>query len=505
MPKFISEIINSGVERLAREMKISNKIKEQLLKELKERYENEEITLDTLKQELEEMRVGYENEEITAEDLLKKELQFEELKEKYEIEKAEIEKMTLYEHLDIDGLRQELEEMRVGYENGEITVEELSKRELEIVKMIQEFISSEYKYDWSGNESSKMIEDSKINCIGSSMLGISLLKELALTCYTGTVRRIHSSTLVITTDGKIYWIDFTPDGISHKQEEIAQYKENDDSIDITDNSIEVKIKNLKRFISCGEEDIIKFFEYKTGLQSQILNIIARDFYVEGQYEEAILVNKLAIKINPENKVSYIRLISTLYRCKEYDEASEVIDKAIDIFPKDSDFYKEIGDIFLGKNKYEEAIKMYKLAIKINPENKSLYIGLIESLCRTGKIEEIIELYKDSIKIYKDSKETYLIFINIFDNLNLNKQAVSFAERLIEMHDIEIDIKKQAYSSIIRILKIYNEKKAMVNICDKFIDFLRENELNDEIERIVSIRNESFVVDNNSISISRKKR
>jgi hypothetical protein len=113
------------------------------------------------------------------------------------------EKVKLINILEIPRLKRELEKTR---QNGDIA--KISAKELEIAKKIRKAVSS-FDYEKSSNNPSEMIKYELINCVGASILGGGLLDEVGIK-YLHVSLAEHSSTVLITTDGKAYWQDFTP-------------------------------------------------------------------------------------------------------------------------------------------------------------------------------------------------------------------------------------------------------------------------------------------------------
>ena len=94
-------------------------------------------------------------------------------------------------------------------------IAKISAKELEIAQKIQKAVSSfSYKpqknHDGSPNYPSRMIETQFINCLGASLLGGGLLDAVGIK-YWHIDLPGHVSTMLVTSDDKVYWQDFTPE------------------------------------------------------------------------------------------------------------------------------------------------------------------------------------------------------------------------------------------------------------------------------------------------------
>ena len=112
-------------------------------------------------------------------------------------------KTKLTDALKLPILKSELEKVR---QTGDKSL--ISAKELEIAKKVQEKVSS-FDYQQKANIPSEMVETSKINCVGAVLLGGLLLEELDIQ-YLAVDLPLHTSTILVTSDGKWYRQDFTP-------------------------------------------------------------------------------------------------------------------------------------------------------------------------------------------------------------------------------------------------------------------------------------------------------
>ncbi len=110
---------------------------------------------------------------------------------------------TLYEALDIDNMRQELEIIRATK-----NIKKISSKELKIAKKIQKAISH-FPYKEVINNPLLIMEQQSLNCAGS-LIAATFLEELGIKCLYTVDKGWHAATILITCNQKSYWQDLTP-------------------------------------------------------------------------------------------------------------------------------------------------------------------------------------------------------------------------------------------------------------------------------------------------------
>lgn len=253
---------------------------------------------------------------------------------------------TLYEALDVDALRLELAETRT---TGD--VELVSAKELEFARTIQEVVSS-YSYKDSANYPSEMVETKSINCTGASILGGSLLEELGIE-YLHTGTPIHSMTILVTSNGRAYWQDFTP----------GFYEDNYNEVDL----------------GLIEEAL---FSEQTNLRAAGLNVQHQD--------PDKMTDEASMYISGREGLQYQVLYNTgthLDKLGRHEEALSMYRYAIDLDGDDPSAHLGAGYALSQLGDQEEALKAYRFAISKDQKNPIAYEGLSGVMKRLGRIEE----------------------------------------------------------------------------------------------------------------------
>ena len=204
----------------------------------------------------------------------------------------------LYDYLDIEKKKAELSLLR---EKGNI--KNISAKELEIAKEIQGAISR-FPYKLTAYSPKEMRVEQKMNCLGSAILGGSMLEEVGIKYLVGNLPG-HVVTILLTTDGKKYWQEFTP----------GSYKMKNNYFEIKQDMLEGDIAfNVKK--GSGQKITFKNLRYRSGklslwtyppdigIQQIFYNNLGGDFSDLYRREEAIGMYEKALDINPNHEYLY---------------------------------------------------------------------------------------------------------------------------------------------------------------------------------------------------------
>jgi len=296
-----------------------------------------------------------------------------------------LEQRRLYDTLHIDNLKQELETVK---KTGDAT--QISAKELEIAKKIQRAVSGfPYKAQEGGDRSpshpSKMVETQFINCVGSSILGGGLLDEVGIK-YLHADLPEHSATVLITSDDKVYWQDFTP--------ETEDFRENyteispdmvDEKMDLSyvpEGGTTLHFKEWNPYSHIEGKLRVNLFHPEIGSQCYILNNTGNALFDLGRKEEAIEAFQQAISVDPKFASPYYGLGNALFDLGRKEEAIEAFQQAISVDPKVAYPYYGLGYVLYDLGRNEEAIEAYQTFIKLSSGDEywiNRAKGIIEKL------------------------------------------------------------------------------------------------------------------------------
>ncbi len=172
------------------------------------------------------------------------------------------------------------------------------------------------------------------------------------------------------------------------------------------------------------------------LQKQSLSI-GRNAYqllYFGQYEQALNLAKLAIKINKKDEKLWLILSEAQVAKKLYKNALFSLKEAEKINPNSSEIYFAKSNIFLKISKLESAKTAVEKGLKIDPDNHKAIFQLGNIFLMEKDYSKAIELYGKSIKIKSDFWQAinnqglaYFEKNNINLSINLFEKAISIEE------------------------------------------------------------------------------
>ncbi|WP_288447551.1 tetratricopeptide repeat protein [uncultured Chryseobacterium sp.] len=128
------------------------------------------------------------------------------------------------------------------------------------------------------------------------------------------------------------------------------------------------------------------------------------YAISKQNDKAEEYYKKAISINPENSnvsVSYLGLAQIYSDKGEYNEAILLFKKVIKLEPIQKSYaYNGIGNIYYAKDDFKNALKYYKLSINCDPKNSAPYYNIASIYFIQEKYIESRENYQKNIELDK---------------------------------------------------------------------------------------------------------
>ena len=297
--------------------------------------------------------------------------------------------VNLYNLLGVEGMKRQLEEIR---EEG--NVDRISEKELEIAKKIHRAIVS-YHYEHLANNPSEMVKKRFLNCVGSSLLGGALLDEVGIKYLHADVPE-HSATVLITSDGKKYWQDFTPSSLeilSHREITKDVLEEDVDLSGVDEANIPRDRFTIKFSFDYGNYGTyekkyrVKLYPPEIGLRLHILGNTGGVLGAVGRNQEAIEAYREAINIEPQDVVAYYGLGEALSDLGREEEAIEAYREAIRIDPQYVYAYNGLGDVLSGLGRNREALEAYKTFISLWQDGSRVWEDRVKD--RIKHLEELI--------------------------------------------------------------------------------------------------------------------
>ena len=191
--------------------------------------------------------------------------------------------------------------------------------------------------------------------------------------------------------------------------------------------------------------------YSSALEYKI-NILL-DF---GEYEEAVLVSRHALRLFPEKEVFWYLKSFALGKAGELEQGKIVLQKAVKNFPESTDllFSLAMAEEQLGNSK--KAMKIAENIIKKNPRHAMALNHLGYSLAEQGKdLQRALELL--SIAVEEDSTNVYYRDSLAWAQYKLGKYAEAWANmQLCLEYGIEEAIIWEHYGDIAAALELWGE-------------------------------------------------
>ena len=119
-----------------------------------------------------------------------------------------------------------------------------------------------------------------------------------------------------------------------------------------------------------------------------LNNYGNGLIADGQFENALQINQLAVKTYPDNPASWHGLAVTLAQLDRYADSEQAEKRAIELNPNKSQYYVSMGYALYKQNRLEAAREAYLEAYRIYPD----YVPALTSL---AYLSEKIRNYKDA--------------------------------------------------------------------------------------------------------------
>lgn len=146
--------------------------------------------------------------------------------------------------------------------------------------------------------------------------------------------------------------------------------------------------------------------------SWIPNHKERDFYkIVEKYQESLKKSydllEEALKINKNDKESFIKACETLSILWKNEEAIKIYREVIEKFKDDKKIFYNFWTLLIDVWKYEEALEMLNKAINLDKEFKEAYHNTWISLWKLWKYEEALEAFNKAINLDKCFTIAYL--------------------------------------------------------------------------------------------------
>ena len=167
--------------------------------------------------------------------------------------------------------------------------------------------------------------------------------------------------------------------------------------------------------------------------------------------EAIIMLKEAIKINPKKSVPFFKMGYILNNNGKFYEALPFAKKAIDLNPNFWQGYHNLIKILINLNRPQKA-KSEAINAKKIFSNNHLFDSLLGDInSNLGDFKEAIRCYKNAISISPNDEETLYTFANFCVGIGNKKEGINFLNKVLKINPLH-SLSLYSLSTIIDIEK-----------------------------------------------------
>ena len=156
---------------------------------------------------------------------------------------------------------------------------------------------------------------------------------------------------------------------------------------------------------------VKEFKRSIGLaptseySSAASNYMANAYLKLDDMDNAIKTYKAAIKLNPLDDASYIKLGNLYFSEKKYVEAEQEYGEAVKINPDAVNYYS-LGQAHLATGRLGDAENVFNKVKNLAPENTNGVYGLGLVRSKQGRFDDAVTFFEDAIRKKKDFYDAY---------------------------------------------------------------------------------------------------
>jgi len=125
---------------------------------------------------------------------------------------------------------------------------------------------------------------------------------------------------------------------------------------------------------------------------------ALQLYNLGEYEEALMIDKKLVKLEPDNARYRDSLSTTLHEMERYEEALAEAQKAVELEPNNARYRNSLGATLHEMKRYEEALVEKEKAVGLEPNNARYRNSLSATLHEMKQYEEALMIDKELVEL-----------------------------------------------------------------------------------------------------------
>ncbi len=168
---------------------------------------------------------------------------------------------------------------------------------------------------------------------------------------------------------------------------------------------------------------------------EILDLLGVLYMQAEKYDEAQKYIKKAIEIHPE--IYYLENLAKLYfQTKNFENAIEIYELLVKIKPDNYDNWFNLAIAYKNNKDWEKSKQAYYKAIEINPKSHESYFNLAYLCFNENNTQGAIDCYKKALEINpNDWEATYFLSLAYMQNKNYTEGLKCFEQRLCKQSAI----------------------------------------------------------------------
>ncbi len=156
------------------------------------------------------------------------------------------------------------------------------------------------------------------------------------------------------------------------------------------------------------------------------------YVASGEYDEAILAFKMAIKITPDSAMAHSNLGFAYVKSGMHKEAIEACKQAIRITPDFVMAHSNLSAAYVASGMNKKAIEACKQAIRIHHDLVTVQFNLGVAYFKSGMHKEAIEAFKQEIRIDPDLADAHYYLGVAYVASGMDKKAIEALKQAIRI-------------------------------------------------------------------------
>lgn len=217
------------------------------------------------------------------------------------------------------------------------------------------------------------------------------------------------------------------------EEAIAAYKK---AIDIGSKNPDTLLGLAGLYNSMGKAQEAADY-YKKAVE---LNPNAYDIALAYRAQQDILSGEQALKLNPNDFDTMMKLGDAYYFLKQYKQAAGYYQKIADADPNRTDILEKLGDLYCLRRDYQKGMTYFQKALEVNPADTARMFGKIgRAYAMLKDFTQALDYYNKALVLTPDDP---VIYLSAADTYIALKQVNKFRENIVKARDIFVGKKDE---------------------------------------------------------------